>query len=539
MAEDPKQGFFSWIVSLFIGGNDPEREKRRLLRHLGRELQKLRFKFYKPREEMVTPGLAKFLFEIYKVTASANQLTVGSDTSQVLKEITIDFHLAEEQRRLRDSFNEASIRDLGKTMDPKFLAQRLKDDLVNFMSSFDATSVKRSNASYNSIMRFVNFVRFDFYFTLKKFDSSLIEGDVTGNPRFETINSNYVVDDLKDFLEVAIPLAQEGNWEPAFEILKAYKGVELVNRQSWARMLQILRNVLGSEVLQLMVQHASGDPYWKPQIQVPNERILESYLSKLKTQTEGIITRIAAEKRDAKIDQLVRAVFGGPVNPRTKYYTDRANQSFNRRVGAQYSYTLPMNYLKAFLLDFFKKDVRELADLLLVRGQWTTNVLSQQMSDYYYQVLNIADALLLFDDSLADEGDLGSKMKRLQLRVVERDEASARPVRTMIEEINAKAKTIIGDAAGSLINFGRGLKSLVEDYERVDHELIINWKELNGLSEQPLNARMSEVYKVLYYFIQLLQIYSKGGTGKGAEESGESAAAVQAAAEAVDAQDEE
>ena len=537
MAADQKSNFLSWFVGLFMGGNDPEREKRRLLKQLGKDLGKLRFKFYRVKEEMATPQLAKFIYEVYKVTAHASQLLVGADTSQALKDITIDFHLDEEQRKLRDSLTEPAIRELAKTMDPKFLASRLKDDLVNFMSTFDSNSVRRINGTYNLILRFINFVRYDFYFCLKKFDSTLAEGDVTGSPKFEAINGEYVVDDLKDFLEAAMPVEKEVDWDPVFEILKTYKGVEVANRQAWSRIVQILRNIIGADILAMIVRYDAEDPYWKPQVAVPGERIVENYLNKLKAQTEAVIQKIVAEKRSAKVDKLVEAVFGGPVNPRTKYYTDRANQSFSKRIGAAYTFTLPMNYLKAFLLDFFKKDVRELADLLLVRGKWTTNVLSQQMSDYYYQVLNMTESLLEFDESLGDEGEVGSKLKRAQSRVVDRDESTARPVRTMIEDINAKAQKIIAEAANSLISFGKGLKSLIEDLERIDHELVINWKELSGVSELPLKGRMGDVYKKIYYFIQLMQMYAKGGTGADEPDRAateEKAAAVSAAAEIDD-----
>ncbi|WP_052078857.1 DUF5312 family protein [Spirochaeta lutea] len=504
-------GLLGWIVQLFMGGNDPEREKRRLLKQIGKDLGKLRFKFYKPKGEMALPQLAKLFFEIYKVTASASSLMQNAESSHALREITIDYFLNDSMTALRDGLSEPAIRELAKTMDPKFLASKLKDDMLTFFGSFDSNLVKRINSTYNLILRFSNFVRFDYYFTLKKFDSTLSEGDVSGSPKFEAINGEYIADDLKDFLEVALPIDKDADWDTVFEILKLYKGVEVVNRAGWGRVTQIVKNIVHAEVLTLVVQHVSEDPYYKPVLRVPGERIVESYLNRLKTQTEQIIQRIVQEKRGAKVEKLIQVIFGGPVTPRVKYYTDRANMSFSKKLGVSYQYTVPINYLKAFLLDFFKKDVRELEDLLLVRGKWTTNVLSQQMSDHYYKVLEVSDTLLAFDESLGEEGEIGQKLKRLVGRVIERDEATARPVRTMVEEINIRAQKIVAEAANSLISFGKGIKSLLEDLDRPNHELIINWKELESLSEEPLKQRMGEVYKRLYYFIQLLQMFAKSG----------------------------
>ena len=520
MATEEKNNIFSWIVGLFMGSADMEREKKRLLKQLGKDLNKLRFKFYRPKGEMALPPLAKFFFEIYKVTASASELLAGADQSDALKEITIDYHLTDAQKQLRESFTEASIRQKAQTLEPKFLVSSLKEDLVTFISSFDSTAVKKINGTYNNILKLFHFVRYDYYFTLKKYDSTLSEGTITGSPKFETINGEYIVDDLKDFLEVALPIDKDISWDQVFDILTTYKGVDVINRQAWPKTLQMLKNIVHAEILNLIIQHLSKDPYWKPQVQNQSAHIVEGYLNKLKQQTEAVVQKIASEKRDAKVEKIVQMVFGGTVPPRIKNYTDRASMTFSRKIGLTYTHTLPLNYLKSFMLDFFKKEIRELQDLLLVRGKWTSNVLSQQLSDHYYAILTLSDKVLAFDDGLGDEGDVGSRLKRAMGRVVERDESSAKPVRAMIQDINSQAQKLVNDSANALISFGKGLKSLTEDIERKDNELIINWKELSSISEVPLKQRMAEDYKRIYYLIQLLQMFAKGGTGDGGGTSG-------------------
>jgi hypothetical protein len=43
----------------------------------------------------------------------------------------------------------------------------------------------------------VNFVNFDYYFLLKKFDSGIPERTFSYVPKFETIRGEYVLEDLK------------------------------------------------------------------------------------------------------------------------------------------------------------------------------------------------------------------------------------------------------------------------------------------------------------------------------------------------------
>ena len=69
-AEKP-QNLFEKLVGFFVKSGDPEKEKKRLLKEIGKELKRKSQKFYSPRNESVLPGLAQYMFEIYKVLGPA------------------------------------------------------------------------------------------------------------------------------------------------------------------------------------------------------------------------------------------------------------------------------------------------------------------------------------------------------------------------------------------------------------------------------------------------------------------------------------
>jgi hypothetical protein len=52
--------FFERIIALILRSEDPEREKRRLLKQIAKDLKKQRYKFYKPKGFEAQPSLAKF-----------------------------------------------------------------------------------------------------------------------------------------------------------------------------------------------------------------------------------------------------------------------------------------------------------------------------------------------------------------------------------------------------------------------------------------------------------------------------------------------
>ncbi|TVR59697.1 MAG: hypothetical protein EA426_06510 [Spirochaetaceae bacterium] len=503
-------GILDRIFSVFLSGGDPEREKRRQLKLIGKQLSKERLKFYKPKTQEVQPALARFFFDVYRTVGPANNLLQNAAKSETLRQVVIEARMSEQQRALKEQFTEESIRSRAGEVDMQTVAAEIKDSMVRFFGGFDHTTVNEVNRTYNTVLMFVNLAVFDFYFLLKKFDSAIQENNFVYKPKFEAINGEYVSDDLKDFLELILPLERDLNWDAAFDTLSEFRGVEIVDRSAWKRVLSVIENVRRSEVLSLMIRHIDGKPAWTSQARVPSERIVEGYLNKLKTTTEATIQKLVIERKNRKIEQLSTVIFGTTVVTRTKYYTEKANLMFSKKMIAGFLHTDAINYMKAFLLDYYKKDFRELIrDLLLVRGTWSENITSQRLSDAFHAVLEISNEVVEFDDSLAEEGELGIKLKKAVGRVVERDPSTVRVLRDTLDAVNGKAAKMITECASQLIEIGRHLKDLITDYERPKHELILNWKELEAASDRNLKERMVEVYKKTYYFVQLMQVYAK------------------------------
>jgi hypothetical protein len=122
--------------------------------------------------------------------------------------------------------------------------------------------------------------------------------------------------------------------------------------------------------------------------------------------------------------------------------------------------------------------------------------------------MGLSDELIVFDETLSDSGENGSRLKASIVKA-DRDKSQARYVTLILKSVNETALGLINAAAQSLINVGRPLKNLLDDYQKPSKELVMNWKELEGASEAPIAQRMTETYKKIYYFIQMLQILSK------------------------------
>ncbi|MBN1696297.1 MAG: hypothetical protein JW881_02180 [Spirochaetales bacterium] len=505
---ESKPSLFKRILNFLMGRQDPEWQKRRILRDIEKTLKKMHQKFYSPKNRMVLPGIAKFFYEYYKTLGPAKTLVQHADSSGALKIIVIESSLDTDFIELKNRFQEASIRERVKYTDSKKLSEELKKEMLDFFAAFDSDKIKIVNSNYNFLRQFLNLVHFDYYFLLKKFDSNLPEGNFFYKPSFEQIPAEYIVDEIKDFLDVSLLLDDNINWDYILDILREYRGVEVVSRNGWKKLLGTIREIRRSRVLELIIKHIDNDPYYKPSLTYNRVKIVEPYLSKMKTQTELTIQKLVKEKQSKSIETLCTMVFGTTSVSRMKNYNEQTNEQFAKKMMGGFIYIIPLNFIKAFLIDYNKKDIREIVDMLIVKGKWTTNILSQQLSDAYQQLVDVTEQLLEFDESLGEETQIGAKLKNYTLRA-DKDKKFARILRQMLKEINDGAKRIMYDAAQGLITLAKNLKNLLDDYSKQPHELIINWKEIDTHTDNTIKTKLVEIYKKIYYFIKLLQHYNK------------------------------
>ncbi len=496
------------LLSLF-GNSDPESEKKKKLKEIAKSLKRQKFNFYKVKGEQAQPLMAKFFYEIYKNISPSQVFLENAHSSSALRMLVIDSFLEEKHLELRDKFEEKYIRERSNQLNPKELSTELKDNLVSYYAAFTAEIVNGINLMYNLVVVFTDFVGFDYYFLLKKFDSALPERDFVYIPRFEAINGEYIVEDLKDFLDLVSSLDFSAPWDRLFDILKNYKNTEIIDRAAWKKILKNISAVSKEKTLLLMVRHIDKDPDYMPKMYASQERIVEDHLNKVKSQAEITLQKIMKEKRSKKIDALLLKVFDTTAVSRMKNYTDKANIAFSKKMLGGFIYVAPANYLKAFLLDYFKRDIKNLVDILLIRGKWATQVASQQLSESFHAIMEISTELIELDNSLSEEGAKGQSLKNV-LSKSDRDKNSITILRRMLNEINESVLRMITETARNLIVMGRSLKTILEDSsKKKGMEMIINWKELESSTDMDLRAEISEVYKKIYYFVQLLQFFVK------------------------------
>ena len=503
MAED----LVEKVISFFSGDNTENlSDKEVVLRQRHKELIENKYaRFFRQKGDEADLSLGQFFYTLYKLILPIR--TFMKDDAkmtrlrQIVLEAFLDAGIVETVKRI----SPAEIAERLKTAGPVELVTQIRADIDKLNTGFGINRINQINRCYNLIMVFYQLAQFDYPALLKKFDSNFTEGPFGGDPKFNPVKASLIVKDLGEFLTISVNINPDNDWKTLLKLLKGCAGKELISEDQFAQLLIGLRDVINSKILELIVQYGSKNPVWSCKPRIPDEHIAEGWLDSRVNKAQEYINTINATEKKKLINTLLKEIFDHEEFDRLENYTVTKSAFYEKRELARFRYADGLNYLSIFLGDYMEKDIRELCDILLIRGQWTNNTFAKEMSEALHQLMDLPGDIATLDDQLAEDGADGTRLKAALLRI-DRDNSQRRYISSIIENINDTAQEVLKKSIEHISVMERHLKNLVEDIKKKHPEMIINWRELNLVSKNPLAQQMTDFNRKITCFNELMNL---------------------------------
>jgi hypothetical protein len=501
MAEDLMDKVFS-----FFSGDTGSDEKTSMLKQIARELGQNKYsKYFRVRTEEIDPSLASYLFYVYKtiypVKVFLQDDKKQAQLKQIIIESCIDNNILETIKRIDPVSLDTRVRD----SQPDDLINSIKSDVDKLQVQFDRGKISAVNRCYEMASNLNLLLNYNFYALFKKFDPHFADGSFIIEPKFPVLKTILVINEIGEFLSVTQSLKPEDDWNHFFSFLRKCSGHELVTPDQFYAMIKSLRELHASKILELMVQYTLRNPVWVWKPKVHHETLGEDWLAAKREEADNYIQKINHARKTNQINALTRQIFEAADLVRLENYTVQLSEPYRIRELETFKYAEGLNYLKAFLDDYLNKEIKELCDILLIRGQWTNNILAREMSQALNSLIEAPESINDLDIVMSEDGSDGSRLRASMLRV-DRDKTQTRYINSIVTKNNNDALEIINEAAQDLIVIGKHLKSLIDDVQKKHPELLINWREINLASKEPITGRMIEDFKQINYFVQLMHL---------------------------------
>jgi len=491
------------VMSLLNRDGEGESEKDLLLKQVAKDISQNKYaKFYRVRQQEADASLGQLFFNLYKFIYPLQIFLKDPAKEAKIRQVTLEAFLDKKTMDLIKQLKHEAINERVRAGGD--VIKILQDDLAALTAGFDNPRIAAADKCYNLIACMKQFVFFDFSSFIRKFDPEFKEGDFLTQMKFVPVDISVLAPDLSAFLSVQPFIGNDDDWKTVFEIFKYCKGgTDVMPLTQWNNILLNLADIKKSRILELIAKMATGNPVLEIKPKVPHEALSTAWLENKTGEIKEMINNITENQRIAQMNALEQSVFGPLTVARLSYYTPERGKVLLEKGLEGYDYAQALNHLITYIQEFLSKEVQELCDILLVRGQWTNNSASRTMSGAFHEVLDVADEIIKLDENLAEEGSNGIRLKGALLRV-DRDKTQGRYINSIINGINEEASDIIATAVPALIVVGKHLKMLLDDCEKKPFELIMNWKELNSVTKVPMAQRIGAVYKKMTLFVQLM-----------------------------------
>ena len=496
------------IIELITGFSSDERIKIRKLKDINKKLKHLKLKFYNYKNDLIQTPFAQFFYELYRECQNFNKYINIKVHAKSIKLILFEIFSTTRQKKLLEEFGSGVVNQkIKKAVDKKKALSEIQNDLSEYINSFSSDIINKINITYNQIEDLSNMITYDWQYLLHKFDSEISETNFNYKPEFETIEGKYILDELVVINDYIESIDFDRDWKYLFEYLKYISQdeglVKILNK-----LLQKCKILKNKHYLLYMVRLIYKDPFFKPKIFTSETNIVQDYLNNFKLEVKKSVDSIIKELKRERIIKLLLNIFNKTSIIRLKHYSENMNDFLMKKGVIGFKYVEPLNYLKAFLLDFCKGIIKPRIDFLLIKGTWTTNDQSLEYSSLLMDINKLSDKVLAFDNSCSEDEYYGKSIRQLAF-VVAHDQRAKKIMRNTILKVDSEAEKILYESVNLLSDIIKKIKRLIDDKSSKLPKIIINFHKLEWDFPESIQESLIEIYKKLHNFINLLKYFIK------------------------------
>jgi len=499
--------FLDKIIEILTGLKSEDRIKKRKLKDINKELMQSKKKYYVYKTNTILPAFAQTLYEIYRDSQILVKYFDVKNHNKSIKDFLFESSVSKKLQEVRVALTEESIKTtILSSQDPSQSIQKVKDQLKIFVQTFDNDTVNRINMTYNQIINLSYLISFDWFFILHKFDSNISETNFSYTPVFENLEGKYISDDIisiNDYL-TSIDLNQDyGNVFTYLNQISQDTSLTEVLKKLIHKLKDLKRGDSLIKIIKLIIQ----DPFFKAKNFSSKERIVQDYVSGIQLEVRNAVEDSIKEINKNKVNKVLQEIFNTTTILRMKNYSNKLNEFLlSKGVGGGLKYVDPLNYIKAFILDICKGEIKTRIDFLIIKGTWESNTLAGKYTGLLEKINKFSARVIEFDEKCAEDGYFGKELRKFST-VLKHDKNAQSTLKRSMANVDSEAMQIIIDCIDLLIEIGKEMKSLVEDFNQKNPKQIINFHKLKWDFNNDFNTDMANIYKKLSSMVSLLKKY--------------------------------
>jgi hypothetical protein len=486
--------FFRKILIRF---SSPRTRKRLLLREeldkIAHQIARTPFRrYYKSAHKSFGLETGQLFQGLARVFAPAAQVLAKAEDSPLLRGITIEKMLTQEQKAALDKLDMDTLR---KTIDGNALleaAASIEKLIAETEILFTKQWTARCDAYYNQVIYYIWLATLNYPSIIRPFipaGGASTEYDILRfRGSFHTVPGAAIIAFIQDFAELLEGFEIGADWDTVFDILAAFSKNAPPQQKKWGWVKKTLEELDISNFLHLLLRHYYGKANLKITEQYPQYQIATSFVTGKLEAAQTFADNLRKRDNDTKVNTLRSALFGEMGGMEMAgYYTREHGESLAHRCGTGFTCADAFNTVRLFITVFYD-EITLLCDTLIISGEWYDMDLYRNFAANWHHLEEILDNVKEFDKSLGPDGQLGKNEASAKLSKV--------ALTIYVEKANEAARALIEEYLDGITILEQQLETIYTDKAQETPLVIRNWEPLDtvmaGTSAAALQKAMND-----------------------------------------------
>jgi len=494
----------TWLDRIFT--RDPAViQKRAELRKLHALLADQHPPIYRPKQNLVLPGLADSLLAFARLLRPLAELvkaTVANGDARVAQrhhDWLIECRLTPLARERHAFFSYDGMEDrIRNSLEPEQELERLDSEFQGFLRELEDLGSARVNAELDLMERFSDIARYDYERLLSSFDPGVAIENPGRKADFSPIDGDQALPELLDLLYVLDGFSFEAHLrENLLRLMErrstgevgeaARKKIEKVISQldSW------LAGPLAPWVLLALIRAIKSDPAYTPAAPRERQDWHAAFRLRLVQRFHKDRERVERERHEVAVVSDITALFGHTEIAGIEGYDDETDSYLRRESPNGFLWIKPLRVLRTFIASIFEPIIKEPLKRLLVEGYFDNKVFQNNMANVLYQCERSEARIAEFEVQLNGSGRVSVSAVRRYVEELRRGKDIGAFLQRLVDSINGRAREIVEDEAGLFSMLGDSLSEIVADSRKPNPELVTNVRTFGGGRNKEILAQLA------------------------------------------------
>jgi len=525
MFKDLLENIKDFFMSIFFP-SAPEYRIKRSLKNAELEIKKIHPSIYKS-HGFVLPGFATIILQLYQQALPLKKLLSASLASKDVRlyskysSLMIEQSFTSEQLEKKKEFDpECRAKALESLNMEQFdnELQNQKKEFNTFMHSLDATAVFSADKKIERLLRFFDFLSFNFNKLFAKFDASFeasIGKDVlTPNYNFVQVNGEDILQDILDLNFLISITSIDDELIDAFMLLNSIvpdqiKLSDISMEACFKEIPFILTNILKQNTLLNLIKVIKRDPSFEDNTPLPKPvSHVAEYKQRAGEAFNATTKKLTKLKQDKDIATLITATFDKELIIRVSAYNDEINAHIQSLSHLSFDWVRPLEVIKTFNVVHFERVISLFLREVMVEGYFQDHDFQEKLGVPYHYCENLAKKILEFESKFGEKGSCSVASLQGYLEAISRGGDFRKQLARLVDDANGAAKTLCQESGKAYYDLFNACEVVLQDSKKSVPTHITNIRALSmSIKNREIYGEFEYRMKKFASFIEILKNY--------------------------------